>query len=113
MRLARQREFGLPGRDCRTTKMRKRDARAAIAANAAQMRLCVKAIMARLAQSPGTSGRICKAAKSKTRDTSDTYFVADMSARLVLQKPMQALFRLPRLPFSPQHPNRPVCCYWR
>src|SRR5262249_13016781 len=31
---------------------------------------------ARLAQSPGTSGRICKAEKSKTRDTSDTYFVA-------------------------------------
>jgi hypothetical protein len=27
-----QREFGFPGRDCRTTKMRKRDARAAIAA---------------------------------------------------------------------------------
>src|SRR5262245_21199238 len=52
MRLARQREFGLPGRDCRTTKMRKRDARAAIAANAAQIRLCVKAIIARLAQSP-------------------------------------------------------------
>jgi hypothetical protein len=30
-----EREFGLLGRDCRTTKMRKRDARAAIAANAA------------------------------------------------------------------------------
>jgi hypothetical protein len=29
-----------------------------------------------LAQSPGTGGRICKAEKSKTRDTSDTQFVA-------------------------------------
>jgi len=77
MRLARQREFGLSGRDCRTTKMRKRDAREAIAANAAKIRLCVKAIIARLAQSPGTSGRTCKAAKSKTRDASDTYFVAE------------------------------------
>src|SRR6266550_4967463 len=51
-----QREFGLPDRDCRTTKMRERDARAAIAANAAQIRLCVKTFVARLAQSPGTSG---------------------------------------------------------
>jgi len=36
-----QREFGLSGRDCRTTKMRERDTRAAIAANAAQIRLGV------------------------------------------------------------------------
>jgi hypothetical protein len=72
-----QGEFGLPSRDCRTTKMRERDARAAIAANAAQIRLCVKTVIARLAQSPGTGGRICKAQKSKTRDTSDTQFVAD------------------------------------
>jgi hypothetical protein len=48
-----QREFGLPGGDCRTTKMRKRDGRAAIAANAARIRLCVKAGIARLAQNPG------------------------------------------------------------
>ena len=67
-----QREFGLPGRDCRTTKIRKRDARAAIAANGARIRLCVKTVVARLAQSPGTSGRICTAVKSKTRDTSDS-----------------------------------------
>jgi hypothetical protein len=37
-----QREFGLLCRDCRTTKMRKRDARAAIAANTARIRLCAK-----------------------------------------------------------------------
>jgi len=64
--------IGLPGRDCRTTKMRERDARAAIAANAAHIRLCVKTDVARLAQSPGTSGRIFTAVKAKTRDTSDT-----------------------------------------
>ena len=56
--------------------MRERDARAAIAANAAQIRLCVKTVIARLAQSPGTNERICKAEKSKTRDRSDTQFVA-------------------------------------
>src|SRR5215467_7865986 len=72
-----QRELGLPGRDCRTTKMRERDARAAIPANAAQIRLCVKTVIAGWAQSPGTSGRICKTEKSKTRDRSDTHFVAD------------------------------------
>src|SRR5439155_24397267 len=72
-----QREFGLPRRDCRTTKMRKRDARAAVAAKAAQIRLCVKTFVDRLAQSPGTSGRICKAEKSKTRHRSDTQFVAE------------------------------------
>ena len=77
-----QREFGLPGRDCRTTKMRERDARAATAANAAQIRLCVKTVIARLAQSPGTGGRICKAEKSKTRDTSDTQFVAVGAVRI-------------------------------
>src|SRR5262249_18943600 len=60
-----QREVGLPGRDCRTTKMRERDARAAIAANAAQIRLCVKTVIARSARSPGTGGRICKARKVK------------------------------------------------
>jgi len=60
-----QREFGSSGRDCRTTKMRERDARAVIAANAAQIRLCVKTVVARLAQSPGTGGRICKAEKPK------------------------------------------------
>jgi len=75
--LPAQREFGLPGRDCRTTKMRERDARGVIVANAAQLRLCVKTVIARLAQSAGTGGRICKAEKSKTRDTSDTQFVAD------------------------------------
>jgi hypothetical protein len=37
----------------------------------------VKTVIARLAQSPGTGGRICKAEKSKTRDTSDTQFVAE------------------------------------
>jgi hypothetical protein len=57
--------------------MRKRDVRAAIAANAAQIRLCVKTIIALLAQSPGTSGRFCKAEKSKTRDKSDIQFVAE------------------------------------
>ena len=72
-----QRELGLPGRDCRTTKMRERDARAAIPANAAQIRLCVKTVIARWAQSAGTSGRICTAEKSKTRDASDTQFVAE------------------------------------
>jgi hypothetical protein len=72
-----QREFGLLGRDCRTTKMRQRDWRAVIASNAARIRLCVKIVIARLAQSPGTSGRICKAEKSKTRDRSDTQFVAE------------------------------------
>src|SRR6266576_2360440 len=77
-----QREFGLPGRDCRTTKMRERDARAAIAANAAQIRLCVNTVIARWAQSPGTSGRICKAEKSKTRDRSDTQFVAERESAL-------------------------------
>ena len=71
-----QREFGLSDRDCRTTKMRERDVRAAIAANAAQIRLCVKTIIARLPQSPGTGGGICKAEKSKTRERSDTQFVA-------------------------------------
>src|SRR5207244_5318715 len=77
----------MPGRHCRTTKMRERDARAAIAANAAQMRLCVKTVIARLAQSPGTGGRICKAEKSKTQDTSDTQFVAEgVAAFLVLAK---------------------------
>ena len=55
-----QREFGLLGRDCRTTKMRKRDARAAIAANAARIRLCVKTVVARLAQSPGTTEEFAK-----------------------------------------------------
>ena len=60
-----QREFALPGRDCRTTKIRKRDARAAIAANAARIRLCVKTVVARLAQSPGTSGRIAKQKSQK------------------------------------------------
>ena len=56
--------------------MRERDARGVIVANAAQLRLCVKTVIARLAQSAGTGGRICKAEKSKTRDTSDTQFVA-------------------------------------
>src|SRR5262249_34438921 len=65
MRLPRQREFGLPGRDCRTTKMRKRDARAAIAANAAQIRLCVRAIIARLAQSPGLAEEFAKQQSQK------------------------------------------------
>jgi hypothetical protein len=51
MRLAHPPRIRLPGRDCRTTKMPKRDARAAIAANAAQIRLCVKTVIARLAQS--------------------------------------------------------------
>jgi hypothetical protein len=60
--------------------MRKRDVRAAIAANAAQIRLCVKTIIALLAQSPGTSGRFCKAEKSKTRDKSDIQFVAVVAA---------------------------------
>ena len=60
-----QHEVGLLGRDCRTTKMRKRDARAAIVANAARIRLCVKTVVARLAQRPGSSGRICKAKKVK------------------------------------------------
>jgi hypothetical protein len=72
-----QREFGLSDRDCRTTKMRERDVRAAIGANAAQIRLCVKIIIARLPQSPGTGGGICKAEKSKTREGSDTQFVAE------------------------------------
>src|SRR5258708_20386074 len=72
-----RREFGLLGGDCRTTKMRKRDARAAIAANAARIRLCIKTAIARLAQSPGSSGRICKAKKSKTRDASDARFEAE------------------------------------
>ncbi len=72
-----QREFGLRGGDCRATKIRKRDGRAATAANAARIRLCVKAVIAQLAQSLGTDGRICKAEKSKTRDTSDTQFVAE------------------------------------
>jgi hypothetical protein len=57
--------------------MRERDAGAAIATNAAQIRLCVKTVIAQLAQSPGTGGRICKAEKPKTRDTSDTQFVAE------------------------------------
>ena len=35
--------------------MRKRDARAAIAANAARIRLCVKTVVAGVAQSPGTN----------------------------------------------------------
>jgi hypothetical protein len=48
-----------------------------IAANVARIRLWVKIVIARLAQSPGTSGRICKAEKSKTRDRSDTQFVAE------------------------------------
>src|SRR5262245_41335908 len=43
--------------------MRERDARAAIAANPAQIRLYVKTIVAQLTQSPGTSRRICKAAR--------------------------------------------------
>src|SRR5262249_3900148 len=64
-------EFGLLGRDCRTTKMRKRDARPIIALNAARIRLCVKTLIPRLAQTPGTSGRIRKAENSKTRDRSD------------------------------------------
>jgi len=42
MRLARPARIRFAGRDCRTTKMRKRDVRAVIAANAAQIRLCVK-----------------------------------------------------------------------
>src|SRR6516164_3887256 len=77
MRLARPGRFRLPGRDCRTTKMRKRDASAAIAANAGRIRLCVKTVIAGLAQTPGTSARICKTEKSKTRDRSDTQFVAE------------------------------------
>src|SRR5215467_15013048 len=55
--------------------MRKRDACAAIAANAARIRLGVKTVIA--GQSPGTSGRICKTEKSKPRDRSDTQFVAE------------------------------------
>jgi hypothetical protein len=51
--------------------MRERDARTAIAANAAQIRLCVKTVVARLAQGPGITGRIFKGEKSKTRDRSD------------------------------------------
>jgi len=62
--------------------MRERDARAAIAANAAQIRLCVNTVIARWAQSPGTSGRICKAEKSKTRDRTDTQFVAVDAVRI-------------------------------
>jgi hypothetical protein len=61
-----QREFGLLGRDCRTTKMRKRDARAAIAANAARIRLCMKTVVAGVTQSPGTNEGTRKAEKSKT-----------------------------------------------
>jgi hypothetical protein len=66
------REFGLLGRDCRTTKTRKRDARAFIASNAARIRLCVKTVVRGLAQSPGTNEGIRKAEKSKTQDASDT-----------------------------------------
>jgi hypothetical protein len=61
-----QREFGLLGRDCRTTKMRQRDARAAIAANAARIRLCMKTVVAGVTQSPGTNEGTRKAEKSKT-----------------------------------------------
>ena len=87
MRLARQREFGLSGRDCRTTKMRERDTRAAIAANAAQIRLGVKSIIARLPQSPGTSGRICKAEKSKTQ-----------AKKLAKQRPQDNMFAVAAAP---------------
>src|SRR5258707_12792658 len=69
--LLAQREFGLLGGDCRTTKMRKRDARAAIVANAARIRLCVKTVVAPLAQSPGADKGICTEEKSKTPYTSD------------------------------------------
>ena len=41
-----QREFGVLGRDCRTAKMRKRDACAIIASIAARIRLCVKTVVA-------------------------------------------------------------------
>jgi hypothetical protein len=49
--LALERDLAL-GRDCRTTKMRKRDARAIIASIAARIRLCVKTVVAGVAQSP-------------------------------------------------------------
>jgi hypothetical protein len=53
-----QRELGLSSRECRIIKMRERAPRATIAANAAQIRLCVKTVIARLALSAGTGGNL-------------------------------------------------------
>src|SRR5262249_24079084 len=52
-------------RDCRTNKMRERDARAAIAANAAQIRLCVKTVIARVAQVPELAEAFAKQRSQK------------------------------------------------
>ena len=77
MRLARPARIRFAGQRLPYHQNARTRRRAAIAANAVQIRLCVKTVIARLAQSRGTSGRICKAGKSKTRDRSDTQFVAE------------------------------------
>src|SRR5262245_55784392 len=56
------------------TQRRIRAAFAAIAAHASRLPILV--VRPSLPQSRGTSGRICKAEKSKTQDRSDTQFVA-------------------------------------
>src|SRR5215813_10041230 len=65
VRLVPPARIRLLGRDCRTTKMRERDARAAIAANAAQIRLCVKTVIARLAQVPELAEAFAKQRSQK------------------------------------------------
>src|SRR5215813_13959831 len=65
VRLVPPARIRLLGRDCRTTKMRERDARAAIAANAAQIRLCVKTVIARVAQVPELAEAFAKQRSQK------------------------------------------------
>jgi hypothetical protein len=66
-----RREFGCLVGDRRTTELRQRDARAALAANAAGIRLRTKTVVAEFAQSPGIGGRIRTTQKTKTTITSD------------------------------------------
>jgi len=64
-------EFDCRARDCRTTTLRKRDARVSIAANAGRIRLRAKTVVARFVQSPGTSERIRTPSKTKIVVISD------------------------------------------
>jgi hypothetical protein len=95
-----RREFGCRAGDRRTTELRKRDAGASLAANAAGIRLRRKPVVTGLPQSPGISGKNSHCSNDKNNHNVRNLVPGGGKVRQMTL----ILFRDPRSPFMNQRP---------